>query len=81
MIRLSLSGPLRAAAGNRAEMEIEATTIRELLDRLSEDYPKLKPLLEKGVAVSINGQIYRNAWYQPIPPESDVHLLPPLAGG
>jgi sulfur-carrier protein len=82
MIQVSLSGPLRAGAGGKAAVEIaSAATIRELLDRLGEVHPDLKPLLEKGVAVSINGQIYRNAWFQPIPADADIHILPPLAGG
>ena len=51
------------------------------LARLGEDYPGLKPQLDRGVSVSIDGKIYRDAWFQPIPPGSEVFLLPRLAGG
>jgi len=52
-----------------------------LLTRLGEAHPALKPHLERGVSVSIDGRIYRDAWFQPIPPGSEVYILPRLAGG
>jgi molybdopterin converting factor small subunit len=81
MVQVKLSGPLKAAAGGRAEVEIEATTIHQLLLRLGEAHPKLKPALDRGVAVSIDGQIYRDDWFRPIPQGSEVFILPRMAGG
>ena len=81
MVQVMLSGPLRAAAGGRAEVEVEAATIHQLLSRLGQDHPKLKPLLERGVAVAINGEIYRDDWLRPIPRGSEVVILPKMAGG
>ena len=52
-----------------------------MLKRLGDEYPKLKPLLEKGVSVSLNGQIYRDPGFQPIPPGSEIFILPKMAGG
>mgnify|MGYP001265688669 CR=1 FL=1 len=81
MVRVALGGPLKSAAGGKREFELEAANIRELLTRLGDDHPELKPVLEMGVAVAIDGEIYRNAWFQPIPPESEVYILPRIAGG
>ena len=81
MVRVTLAGPLQAAAGGKSEFELDAATIRELLTRLGEDHPKLKPVLDGGVTVAINGELYRRAWFQPIPPDSEVHILPRMAGG
>jgi molybdopterin converting factor small subunit len=81
MVRVTVSGPLKSAAGGQTEFEVEAANIREMLTRLAEQHPRLKPLLDKGVTVAIDGQIYRDAWFQPIPPGSEVHLLPRMAGG
>ena len=53
MVRVQLGGTLKNAAGGTSEFEIEAATIRELLDRLGEQCPKLVPVLECGVAVAI----------------------------
>ena len=70
-----------AAAGGRAKVEVEAATIHQLLSRLGQDHPKLKPMLERGVAVAINGEIYRDDWLRAIPPGSEVVILPKMAGG
>ncbi|NNG04679.1 MAG: MoaD/ThiS family protein [Inquilinus sp.] len=81
MVRVTLAGPLQAAAGGQSEFELEAATIRELLTRLGKDHPKLKPILDEGVTVAIDGELYRRAWFQPIPPDSEVYILPRMAGG
>ena len=81
MVQVVLWGSLKSAAGGATSLEIEASTIRELLTGLEERYPALQPILEEGVSVAIDGQIYRDAWFQPIPPGSEVYLLPAMAGG
>jgi molybdopterin synthase sulfur carrier subunit len=81
MVQVVLWGSLKRAAHGKSEVEVEAADIRQLLARLGEAYPDLKPQLERGVSVSIDGLIYTNAWFQPIRPTSEVVLLPRLAGG
>ena len=81
MVRVRLGGPLMSQAGGATEFEVEATTIRELLARLSERYPQLQPVLDRGVTVAVNGTIYRGAFLAPIPDGSEVYLLPAMAGG
>ena len=81
MVQVVLWGSLKAAAGGRTELAVEAANIRQLLDRLGEDYPGLRPALKKGVSISIDGRIYNDAWFQPIAPESEVYLLPRIVGG
>jgi molybdopterin converting factor small subunit len=81
MVQVMLSGSLKVAAGGRAEFEVEAANIHQLLTRLGKDHPKLKPMLDRGVAVSIDGQIYRDDWFRPIPPGAEVFILPRMAGG
>lgn len=81
MVQVRLSGSLKAAAGGRSEFEVDAANIHQLLTRLGEQHPKLKPVLDRGVAVSIDGQIYRDDRFRPIPPGSEVFILPRMAGG
>jgi sulfur-carrier protein len=81
MVRVKLGGPLMSQAGGATEFEVQAATIRELLIRLGEQYPQLKPVLDRGVAVAVNGTIFRGAFLAPIPAGSEVYLLPALAGG
>lgn len=81
MARVVLTGNLKQYTGGEIEIEVEADTIRQLLRALGARYPDLKPHLEEGIAVAIDGQIYQDAWLEPVPPDSEVHLLPQIAGG
>ena len=81
MVAVALWGSLKSATGGRDTVEVEAKNIRELLTQLGEKFPGLRQQLERGVSISINGQLYRDAWFQPIPPNAEVVLLPKLAGG
>lgn len=81
MAHVSLIGNLRQYTGGVTELEVEAANVRQLFARLGERYPELAPHLEKGSAVAIDGQIYQDSLLQPIGPDSDVHILPQIAGG
>ncbi len=80
-MQVSLSGPLRDAVDGLASVDIEASTIRELITRMIDRYPKLESYMDEGIAVAINGTIYRDSWQTPIPENSEVYLLPRIAGG
>ena len=81
MLRVKLGGPLMSQAGGITEFDVEASTIRELLAKLGALYPALKPLLDRGVTVAVNGTVYRGAFLTPIPEGAEVYILPPLVGG
>ena len=81
MLTVSLSSGFRDAAGGAASVEIEAATVRELLRLLLERYPEMERHYDEGVAVSINGEIYRDIRDLQIPPDAEVFLLPRLQGG
>ncbi|MEQ8664948.1 MAG: MoaD/ThiS family protein [Rhodospirillales bacterium] len=81
MVKVTLNGSLRSKAGGQSEFDIDAADIRDLFRQLGELQPKLKPLLDDGVVVAIDNQIYRDSLFQPLPEGSDVQLLPKLAGG
>ncbi|MCZ6659616.1 MAG: MoaD/ThiS family protein [Gammaproteobacteria bacterium] len=81
MLEVSLSGSLRDATDGAASIEIEARTIRELLRKLVERYPRLQSRIDEGVAVSVNGEIYRDNRDVPIPEGAEVFLLPRIQGG
>lgn len=80
-MKVSLSGPLREAAGGLASIELEAKTIHELMARLVDRYPKMEEHMAQGIAVAIDGTIYRDNWDTPIPEGSEVYLLPRIVGG
>ena len=81
MARVVLSGTLKQLAGGTAEVELEARDVRQLLRALGERYPQLAPHLESGYAIAIDGEIFQDAWFTPIRPDSEVHLVPAIRGG
>ena len=81
MARVVFTGNFRRYAGGDAEAEVEAANVRDLLAKLGERYPALAPHLDDGVALAIDGEIHQDALFSPIGPDSDVHLMPRIAGG
>ena len=81
MVKVAIWGSLRSATEGRAEVEIEAATLRELLDGLAETYPAIRPQIGRGLTVSIDGLLYNDSWFTPIRPDSEVVLLPRIVGG
>ena len=81
MVQVRLWGNLRDATDGQDVVEVEASNFKQLLDRLSEKYPGLKPQIERGVSLALDGRIYREAWFTEIQPDSEVVLMPYMKGG
>jgi len=81
MLEVQLSGTLRDAANGAASINIEAATIRELLRKVVEQYPRMAEKLEAGIAVSIDGNIFRDNWGEIFPAQAEIFLLPRIPGG
>ncbi|HVY42002.1 MAG TPA: MoaD/ThiS family protein [Hyphomicrobiaceae bacterium] len=81
MAHVVLIGNLRQYTGGITELDVKAGSVRQLFARLAEQFPALEPHLEEGLAVAIEGQIYQDALLEPIGEESEVHILPQIAGG
>ena len=62
-------------------VEVEAANFKQLLDRLAAEYPGLKPQIARGISLSLDGVIYREAWFTEIGPDSEVVLMPYMTGG
>lgn len=81
MVKVRIWGSLAAAADDQSEVEIAATNLRELLDGLAEAYPAMRPQLDRGISVAIDGRVYNDSWFTPIRDDSEVVLLARLKGG
>ena len=62
--------------------EIQSTTLnyRDLVSELVRRWPDLSQLLEK-TAVAIDGDIYQDAFLEPIGPDSEVFFMARIEGG
>jgi molybdopterin synthase sulfur carrier subunit len=81
MAEIHLWGALRPSADGAPLVHVEAKTIRELFRKLEERYPGMAPHIARGIAVSIDGKIYRDTWDQELPPGAEIYLLPRIQGG
>jgi molybdopterin converting factor small subunit len=81
MAHVTLIGNLTQLTGGVRELIVEAASIRQLFSELGARFPALAPHLEQGLAVAIDGQIYQGDLVIAIGPDSEVHVLPQIAGG
>ena len=81
MARVVLVGNLAQVTGGVAAFDLSATSVQQLFRQLGALHPALAPHLESGVAVAIDGQIFQDALLEPIGTDSEVFLLPQIAGG
>jgi molybdopterin converting factor small subunit len=80
-MRVSLSSSFRVGNDAEGTLEVQAETIAQLMACLADRFPNLREVLSSDVAVSIDGQIYRDDWTQTIPSGAEVYLIPRIEGG
>ena len=81
MARIVLTGNLRLYTEGVTELELEIGSIRSLLRELRRRYPDIPEDIEDELAISIDGVLHQDDWFAKIEPDSEVHLLPRIAGG
>jgi molybdopterin converting factor small subunit len=81
MARVVLIGNLAQVTGGVAEFDLSATSVQQLFRQLTELHPAIGRHLEAGVAVAIDGQIFQDPLLEPIAADSEVFVLPAIAGG
>jgi molybdopterin synthase sulfur carrier subunit len=81
MVNVTATSSFRSALGGQKQLELEASTIRELLNVLVVRYPGMQRHLDEGIAIAIEGEIYRDNWDTVIPADSEVFLMPRINGG
>ena len=81
MARVTLVGNLIQLTGGAAAFDLPASSVKELFELLTARHPALGRHLQEGVAVAIDGQIYQDTLLEPIAPDSEVFILPQIAGG
>jgi molybdopterin converting factor small subunit len=82
MPKVTIAGDAgRRFTGGKAELEVTATTFRRLVLELEARYPGLGRQVEEGMAVAIDGEIFQDAYAAELRPESEIVLIPKIAGG
>ncbi|HLJ06560.1 MAG TPA: MoaD/ThiS family protein [Acetobacteraceae bacterium] len=82
MPKVLLSGSAcQRFTGGKTELEVEATTFRRLVLELETRFPGLGKQVEDSMAVAIDGEIFQDAYAAQLRPESEIVLIPKIAGG
>jgi molybdopterin converting factor small subunit len=81
MAKVVLIGNLAQLTGGVVEFQLAVTSVKQLFEQLGALHPDLRRHLDDGIAVAIDGQIYQDSLLEPIAPDSEVFLLPQIAGG
>lgn len=83
MAHVHFASGQRRMTGGVAQVEVEATTVKDLVAKLEEMYPGLGAHLDNtsATAVAIDGDIIPDAMYELVPTDAEVHFVTPLAGG
>lgn len=81
LVKVSFISSFRSALGGAESLEIQAKTLRELMSKLLANYPRLQKHLDEGIALAIDGEIYRDNWDVELKDGAEVFLMPRLQGG
>lgn len=80
MVAVNLWSSLTRFTGGERVVEVEAATVAEALDKLTEAHPGLGPMLQAGVSVVIDGEMVPNR-HTAVTPETEIFLLQQMKGG
>jgi molybdopterin converting factor small subunit len=78
--RVHFGSALQRHTGGVEQLDVDAPRVHELLQQLVARYPGLREQLEQ-MAVAVDGEIYGDAAYRKLSPESEVHFVPKIGGG
>lgn len=71
----------RPYCGDIRVLELDVATIGQLIKALDERFPGLGNQIDESMALAIDGEIFQDSLIDPISPDSEVHLIPKIAGG
>ena len=82
MPRVVFSGSAAGSyTGGRTELQVAASTFRQLIRELDERFPGLGKQVEDGMAIAVDGVIYQDAYAVALPEGAEIFLIPKIAGG
>ncbi len=80
MVRVTFPDQLSKHTNGQHEVSCEAGNYRDLLIELEKLFPGIRLVLEEQ-AVAIDGQIYQDAFLEPLQSDSEIFFLQKIEGG
>lgn len=81
MAHVTIPSALLPETGGVDELDLDVPNVRALYRALDERWPGVGTRLREESAIAIDGEIIQEPMLETLDPESEVHFLPPLAGG
>ncbi len=83
MVRVLLTDSIsKSYTDGVSEFEIFVSNVRQLIRQLDEKYPGLGSEINSGaLSISIDGDIYQDAFMEDLQPDSEITFLPKIGGG
>ena len=81
MAHVVVGSECRPLTGGVSSLEVEARTVRELIEALDAQFPGLGAFIDTRMAFAIDGVIHQDAWFAVLEPDSEVVLIPKIGGG
>ena len=78
---------LLPVTGGVKQVQVEATSVRQVINGLEEQFPGIRDRLMEGnqvrpnLAVSIDGEVARMGLLERVQETSEVHFVPAISGG
>lgn len=78
---------MRSLTGGKSQVEVEGSTVRELVDVLEARYPGVadriveEGRIRPGLSVAVDGTVGNKGLREPVGPNSEVHFVPAMTGG
>ena len=73
--------------GSRQTVEVEGSTVRQIVENLDKAYPGIKDRLVEGnrlksnISVAVDGEVTPLGMLERVGESSEVHVLPAIGGG
>ncbi len=80
MAKIVLPDNFVAITGGERELQLDVANYRDLVRELKQRWPQLAELLDQ-TAVAIDGQIFQDAFLEPIGADSEVFFMARIEGG
>ncbi len=80
MAQVSFPDSLLSLAGGEREVTVVAENYRDMVAALNERFPGMGAAVAE-MAVAIDGQIYQDAFLEPLQPNSEVFFMQRIEGG
>lgn len=87
MTTVFIPAPMRDLSGGEAQVEVSASTLREVIDRLEEKFPGIRERLCNGDALresiqaAVDGSMMQRRLSTSVSATGEVHFLPAIGGG